>query len=167
MSPETVLRRIIKRTERILPGRPAPDGEDDRWQAIIQIGYHIPGQPEPIWEFVRKWGKHPQKDLRMAVATLLLEHLLEHHFELIYPRVCAEAKASNRFRDTLRHCWWMGEAALPTNARKLDRIAGVKRRRVRPGRPATSRAVQPNTRADRERIERFGKLKLGRRRTNN
>ena len=133
MSPEATLRRIIARTERILPGRPAPDGErDDRWQALLRIEEFIPEHPEPIWEFTRKWGKHPQEDLRAAIAVLLLEHLLEHHFKLIYPRVCAEVKASKRFADTLRCCWWLGQAASPTNARKLDRIAGVKRQRVNP-----------------------------------
>jgi hypothetical protein len=130
MSSEPKLRRIITRAERLLPGRPAPEGElDDRWQVIIEIGERIDEHPEPIWAFTRKWGKHPQENLRTAVAVLLLEHLLEHHFKLIYPRVCAEVKASKRFADTLRRCWWLGEAALPVNARKLDRLAGVKRLR--------------------------------------
>src|SRR5438477_10420334 len=120
MSPEATLRQIIRRTERILPGTPAPDGEEDyRWQAIMRIEDHIPDQPEPVWAFTRKWGKHPQEDLRTAVAVLLLEHLLEHHFKLIYPRVVAEVRASKRFTDTLRRCYWLGEAGWPSNARKL------------------------------------------------
>jgi hypothetical protein len=123
MSPDLTLRRLITQAENILPGRPAPDGTQDlRWLAIIWIGDHIREQPEPVWDFARKWGKHSQQDLRMAIATLLLEHLLEHHFELIYPRVCVEVRKSKRFADTLSRCWWLGEAALPTNARRLDRL---------------------------------------------
>jgi hypothetical protein len=140
MSPEATLRRIIRRAERILPGIPAPDGEPDtRWHAIIRIGEHIPEQPEAVWEFTRKWGKHPQEDLRSAVAVLLLEHLLEHHFRLIYPRVRAEVKASKRFADTLSRCWWLGDAGSPSNARKLDKIAGVRCPRICPKRPAARR----------------------------
>jgi hypothetical protein len=30
-----------------------------------------------VRDFARKWGQHAQQDLRMAIATLLLEHLLE------------------------------------------------------------------------------------------
>lgn len=135
MSPEATLRRIIRRTERILPGRPAPNGEcDDRWQAIMQIEDYVQEFPEPIWEFTRKWGKHPQKDLRTAVAVLLLERLLQCHFQLICPRVCTEVKKSKRFTDTLRQCYWLGQAALPANARKLDRIAGIRRPRIHPQR---------------------------------
>jgi hypothetical protein len=128
MSPEATLRRIIQRTERILPGRPAPHGESDpRWQAIMLIEDHVPEQPEPIWVFTLKWGKHPQEDLRTAVAVLLLERLLKHHYSLMFPRVEAAASTSKRFRDTLARCYWVGEAAWPPNARKLDRLAGVKR----------------------------------------
>jgi hypothetical protein len=137
MSPQATLRGIIARTERLLPGRPAPDGESDaRWQAIMRIEDHIPEQPEPVWAFTRKWGKHPQEDLRTAVAVLLLEHLLEQHFQLIYPRVVVEVGLSKRFKDTLRRCDWLGEAAWPSNARKLDRLAGIKRQRCHPKRPA-------------------------------
>lgn len=139
MSPEATLRRIIARTERLLPGRPAPDGESDpRWQAIIRIGDHIPEQPEAIWTFTVKWGKHPQEDLRTAVAVLLLEHLLEHHFELIYPRLRPEVERSKRFADTLRRCWWLGEASSPANARKLDRLAGKHRQKASRGTPCHS-----------------------------
>ena len=102
---------------------------------------HIPEQPEPIWSFTLKWGKHPQEDLRTAIAVLLLEHLLEHHFELVYPRVKVEVERSERFADTLRRCYWLGEAAWPANARKLDRLTGVRRQRHRAMRPANRRAT--------------------------
>jgi hypothetical protein len=137
MSPETRLRRIITNTERLLPGRPRPDDErDPRWQAIIRIGAHIPEQPEPIWAFTVKWGRHRQEDVRTAVAVVLLEHLLEHHFQLIFPRLRPELERSKRFADTLRRCWLV-EAAWPPNARKLDRLAGKRRQRRRAREPAS------------------------------
>jgi hypothetical protein len=136
MSPEAELQYRIRRAERLLPGRPAPEGKIDwRWQAMIKMGYSISDVPEPIWEFVAKWGRHPQADLRTAVAVCLLEHLLEQHFLRFFPRVRAAALKSKRFKDTLRRCYWSGEAAWPPNARRLDALAGIKRLRLRPCRP--------------------------------
>jgi hypothetical protein len=133
MSPEAELRRLIARAERLLPGRSAPQGKlDPRWQAIIRIADHLREQPEPVWSFTLKWGRHAQADLRAAVATVLLEHLLEHHFELVYPRVRDAARRSTRFRDTLSRCWWLGTAAEPANARKLDRLTRMRHRPKRP-----------------------------------
>ena len=135
-SPEATLRRLIVRAERILPGIPAPRGKSDaRWQAIMKIEEYAESHPEPIWAFALKWGKHPQEDLRTAIAVLLLEHLLEYHFLLIFPRVREAVATSKRFKDTLSRCWWLGEAAWSANAGKLDRLAGRKRFRIRPVRP--------------------------------
>ncbi|MDB5323843.1 MAG: hypothetical protein JWN40_5474 [Phycisphaerales bacterium] len=78
MSAETAVRRAVARAQSVLPGRPALEGQPDpRWQAIIRVGTFIESHPEPVWEFARRWGKHAQADLRAAVATCLLEHLLE------------------------------------------------------------------------------------------
>ncbi len=67
----------LSAAERLLPGVPAPKGAtDERWQAIIPVGYFVEDEPEAIWPFVLKWGSHEQDDLRAAIATCLLEHLL-------------------------------------------------------------------------------------------
>ena len=74
--------------DRLLPGAPAADDAiDPRWQAIIAIGEHIETEPDAVWTFVRRWGVTPDDDLRDAIATCLLEHLLEHHGERLLPRV--------------------------------------------------------------------------------
>lgn len=123
MSPEDAVQRAIVRAERILPGTPAPKGKrDPRWQAIIRIGEFIETQPEPVWEFAHRWGKHAQSDLRMAVATCLLEHLLEHHFELLFPRVRRAAMKSPRFADAFCSCWRFGQAKSTTNAARMKRF---------------------------------------------
>jgi hypothetical protein len=67
----------IRRANAILPGRPAPDGQTDpRWQAVIAVGEFVEAEPEAVWAFVERWGKHANEDLRSAIATCLLEHLL-------------------------------------------------------------------------------------------
>lgn len=117
------VKNAIRRAGRILPGTPAPEGkEDPRWQAIIAVGYFVETQPEEVWTFVQRWGRHPNPDLRAAIATCLLEHLLEYHFDLIFPRVEREARTSKRFGDTLKRCWKFGQAKKPQNAAKIDRL---------------------------------------------
>jgi len=100
----------IQAAERILPGTPASSGnQDPRWQAIIAVGEHIEDSPEQVWQFTVRWGSHPDPDLRNAVATCLLEHLLEYHFELLFPRVEKAAMAEPLFADTFLSCWQFGE----------------------------------------------------------
>lgn len=138
MSPEVPVLRAIARAERILPGTPAPEGKrDPRWQAIIRVGEFIETQPEPVWQFAHRWGKHAQSDLRMAVATCLLEHLLEHHFELLFPRVRRAAMESPRFANTFNSCWPFGEAKTTKNAARIKRLRGQLRRSRQPKRRAT------------------------------
>ncbi len=113
----------IRRANAILPGRPAPDEQiDPRWQAIIAVGEFIHTEPEAVWRFVERWGKHANDDLRMAIATCLLEHLLEYHFALLFPRVEQQVSRSKRFADTFSHCWKSGQAKMPRNAARFDRL---------------------------------------------
>jgi hypothetical protein len=138
MSPEAAVQRAIARAERVLPGTPAPEGKrDPRWQAIIRVGEFIETQPEAVWQFTYRWGKHAQSDLRSAVATCLLEHLLEHHFELVFPRVRRASLESVRFADTFLSCWSFGQSEEPNNAARMKRLHSQLRR----GRAANRRAT--------------------------
>jgi hypothetical protein len=113
--------QAIADAERILPGKAAADGETDpRWQALIHIGYYISSDPEPIWSFALKWGSYDDEDLRSAVTTLLLEHLLEDHFDLIFPRVEIAARSNALFADTFKGCWKLGQAEEPPRAQLFD-----------------------------------------------
>lgn len=117
------VRRAIVRAERLLPGMPVPDpAPDPRWQAILKIANFIETEPEEIWQFVRRWGVHRQEDLRTAIACCLLEHLLEFHFEMVFPRVESAVKQRKLFADTFSRCWRLGQADLPDNRKKFDRL---------------------------------------------
>ena len=117
------VREAIAAAEKILPGHAAPDGvEDPRWQAVIQIGHFVAEEPEAVWPFVLRWGSHEDEDLRAAIATCLLEHLLEYHFDLIFPRVEAAAKSNACFAETTAQCWKFGEAKHPEQAQRFDRL---------------------------------------------
>ncbi len=112
--------QAIKRAERLLPGTPALEGKKDpRWQAIIAIGDYIENYPNEVWQFVEKCGSHPSQDVRMAIATCLLEHLLEHHFETIFPLVEKTSLRSKRFAETFRHCSMFGQTLEPQNQKRV------------------------------------------------
>jgi hypothetical protein len=124
------LQEHIRRAEQILPGKAARDGEQDaRWQAIIDIGEFVEHEPQAVWDFVRRWGSHPDADLRDAIATCLIEHLLEHHFDLILPKIEEAARVDPEFAETVQRCWAFGQAKSPDNAKRLATVLKrVKRR---------------------------------------
>src|SRR5260370_1965804 len=87
--------------EQLLPGRSAPDGaEDPRWQAIIEVAMFAEHEPDAIWPFVLKWGSHEDEDVRAAIPTCLLDHLLQHPFYTIFPRLKSPARPNALFGQT-------------------------------------------------------------------
>ena len=119
----------IEAAEKILPGEVAPEAErDPRWQAIMLIEDFVETEPEAILSFVLKWGRHEQEDLRTAIAVLLVEHLLEFHFQLIFPHIEKAALGNCLFADTFLRAWKLGEAKESGNSARFDAL----RVRLRP-----------------------------------
>ena len=113
----------IAKAEALLPGEPAPDDEiDPRWQAIIEVVAYIESDTDAVWAFAERWGAHEQDDLRMAIATCVLEHLLEHDFERVFPRVEHLARRDAHFADTFSSCWTFGKSKQPDHASQFDRL---------------------------------------------
>jgi hypothetical protein len=110
--------RILKKIDRELSAR----SEETRWQATIALGEFVYLQPEDIWPLVLKHGSRGLGDARMAIATCVLEHILEHHFDAFFPRVAEAARSSRWFANTTCSCWQMGQAAFPQNARKWKKL---------------------------------------------
>jgi hypothetical protein len=141
--------KAIRKAERVLPCREAPDGGlDPRWQAIISVGEHIQRHPDEVWRFTRKWGAHPNADLRMAVATCLLEHLLEYYFERFSPLVSQACRDSKRFADTFKSCWVFG---LSGRRRNLKRFRALQKEvSLSANKPLHRMAASPRRLAARE-----------------
>jgi len=117
------VQEALATAEQLLPGHAAPDGvEDPRWQAIIEVGMFAEQEPEAIWPFVLKWGSHEDEDVRAAIATCLLEHLLENHFDLLFPRVETASRSNIWFAKTTAQCWKFGEMKEPMRAARFDRL---------------------------------------------
>jgi hypothetical protein len=115
------VQQAILDAEALLPGVAAPDHEvDPRWQAIIKVGEFIEDEPEPVWEFVSRWGATEDDDLQAALSTCLLEHLLQHHFDQFIGRVEEAAHASASFARVVSRCWKFGQAEESERAARLD-----------------------------------------------
>jgi hypothetical protein len=146
--------RAIDRADSLLPGTPAPEGKRDRrWQAIIRVGEYIESSPEEVWQFARRWGTHRQQDLRDAIACCLLEHLLEYHFDLIFPRVKQAAVESKLFADTFTACWKFGQSEIPKNSRKFDRLQAWCVKRQQPVKRTRKKARQQLVGVNRHDVE--------------
>ena len=88
----------------VLAKRLINDGDNDcRWQAIIIVGEYIHTHPDVVWQIIVRYGGSKDNDLRMAIATVLLEHLLEYHFQRFFIRAKRLAFQSSFFADTLSH----------------------------------------------------------------
>jgi hypothetical protein len=113
--------------EAILPGKKAPPGKIDvRWQAIILVGAYIETHPNEVCDFAIRWAKHRSLDLQSAISCCLIEHLLEHHFDLLFPKLreaaLSNAKVAEHFCPYSRR-FKFGHAQLPKNASRLKRLA--------------------------------------------
>jgi len=116
---EAGIHAAVQRAESML----ASTDNDTCWQGAILLGEFCETAPETIWPAVIRLGSSPDDDMRTAIATCVLEHILEHHFELFFDRCRELVSAGNSaFADTLRRCWRFGEAELPTNKAKLDEL---------------------------------------------
>jgi hypothetical protein len=119
----TNVHQVIAVAETLLPGTASPDNEPDpRWQAIIDVSEFVSDEPEAIWPFIVRWGSHPDEDLRSAVATCLLERLLEQHFASFFSRTEDQVPQNPLFADTFSRCWKLGQSCEPENSTRFDAL---------------------------------------------
>jgi hypothetical protein len=101
-----------------------------RWQATIVIGEFIRTKRDLVWSVAKRLATSPNPDIRMASATLLLEHLLQQHTSDMIPKFKAElALGDRRFRESVGHCWNLGDSR--TRAR-IQRLLDTVKRSNRP-----------------------------------
>jgi hypothetical protein len=100
----------------------ASSDEDTQWQAAIRLGDYIEHHPEAVWLVLARWGCSDDGDTRMAMATCVLEHLLEHHFATFFPRVEELSKLNMNFGDTVRSAWFFGQSEEPVKRVRLQAL---------------------------------------------
>lgn len=86
---------------------------DCRWQSLIVIGEFIENHPEDIWSIVLEHASNSDEDMKTALATILLEHLLEHHFDNFVPKLRREIVDGKNLAvaKVLAKCWVFGNTA--------------------------------------------------------
>lgn len=72
--------------------------------------------------FALRWGQSVDADLRGAISTCLLDHLLEHHFDAFIERVELESGRSRLFALTVCGCWKFGETKTRERSARFDRL---------------------------------------------
>jgi len=127
LQPDETISAIIDGADKDLA---SPDGST-RWQGAIALGEFCESDPEAIWPMVEKWGSSAKEDIRTAIATCVLEHILEHHFEPFFDRCAKLVQGGNvEFADTFWRCWRTGKANEPANAARFDLLEKEARRLV-------------------------------------
>lgn len=74
---------ILKMADRLIPDR----NNSIRWRTFLLVGEYIRDFPSKVWPFIVKYGAVPNKDIRNGVASCLLEHILEYHYDKYLPEV--------------------------------------------------------------------------------
>src|SRR5882724_11959274 len=83
--------------------------ESQRWTAASAAGDLIPTKPRSVWNLILKYGSYSNEDVRSAVASCMLEHLLESNFEEYFPLLKTQIIEGNiLLTDTFRRCWKFG-----------------------------------------------------------
>jgi hypothetical protein len=96
---------------------------ETRWEAATQLGEWTKESSSAVWGLILKHGSSDDEDLRFAIATCVLEHLLEYHFEQYFPLLESEIRGGNlNLGKTLRLCWKFGQAEFPSNTNRWDRL---------------------------------------------
>jgi glutamate N-acetyltransferase/amino-acid N-acetyltransferase len=111
----------LKEIERDL----ASKDETAKWQAASALGNYCESKrgAELIWPLVVKWGSHKNEDTRMAIATCVLEHFLQYHFDTYFEK-CVEIIADGNlmFGFTFSMCGKFGQSRYPRNSRRIDKL---------------------------------------------
>ena len=96
--------------------------ERTRWLGAIALGEFAESDPKAIWPLTIKHGSRRHADVRIAIATCVLEHILEYPFEKFFERVANAAKDSASLADTARSCWLMGRSELRRNTERWEKL---------------------------------------------
>ena len=120
-SAEVSVADTIRNANRVLPG-PPDENDTSRWHAVFEVSLFVESHPEDVWGFVQTWGGHELEDLRDAIACSILEHLLEYHFDMIFPRVEESARKDTLFADMFCRCWKFGQSEERGNAERFDHL---------------------------------------------
>jgi len=92
-----------------------------RWQAVIVVGEFIDTEPEKVWNTLLANVSTNSSDLASALATVLLEHMLEKQYSFTVRRLRSELRSGNwRWARLLEECWLFGSAV--RHRKEIERL---------------------------------------------
>jgi hypothetical protein len=95
---------------------------DIRWQSLIVIGEYIPygRRNDEIRRLILEFCRIDE-DMQDALATVLLEHLLQHDFNRSLTWIKEQLKQGTKyFQELVERCWQFGQ--LDTNWHELQQV---------------------------------------------
>jgi hypothetical protein len=115
-------RFIFEMCDRMIPDR----SEYVRWTAFRILGEYAQTHPEQLWPLVLKWGTVKSYDIRAGIACLVLEHILEYHFDRFFAQAVEYVEEGHRrFAYTLAYCAPFGQTLEPANAEAFNSFVGT------------------------------------------
>ena len=78
------------------------DRDDPAPDRSFVIGEFIASAPDKVWDVIVRYGDSDDPDMRTAIGTVLLEHLLQRHGSRFRPLVEQLAHRSPRFAEMCR-----------------------------------------------------------------
>jgi hypothetical protein len=97
--------------------------EKARWDGAELLGDFVDSAPELVWPLVVYFGSSENEDVRAAIATCVLEHLFQFHFEPYFSEAERLVRAGNRnLADTVSTCWAFGETERAENRHRFDAL---------------------------------------------
>lgn len=96
---------------------------NSRCSALLVLEEIAERNPEAAWPLVVKWGSDSRSNVRMLVASCVLESILRDRFREYFDRVRTIIESGNwRFGETLSHCYRLGQAKYPRNSMAWDEL---------------------------------------------
>jgi len=126
----------LKHAETMLRLNPSSrtSGKNPKWAAVGALNKFIRWRPQQVWLVIRRWGQSDDPDTRAAIATCLLEHLLQYHFQTYIDRVDRLARSDPNFAHTVSFCWKFGQSEKCENSARFDAVierANIRAREAR------------------------------------
>ena len=96
---------------------------EEFWRLAIEASNYIPSCPDQIWELILNNGVRSDEEIKLIVATCLLEHLLEFNFMGFFPKLrFAVLVEKIQLSETFLLCWKYGQSEEPQNSAQWDKL---------------------------------------------
>ena len=93
------------------------------WEIAGAMGDDALTRPNAIWDDVASALRYAEDDGITAIASCILEHVLENSFDEYIGRVEAEIASGNRnMLEALKRSWKFEQAKTSANSERWDRI---------------------------------------------